>query len=91
MAAVYRNCMVCGKKFKICSTCQRNMPEELQWRRVVCCPQHFSFHLPIIRYARKEISREQAREDLSRAFAAHGNVEFSENVKSIVDEIFSDG
>ena len=38
-----RHCLVCGKEFKACNTCQQNIPEALQWRRVVCCPAHFSY------------------------------------------------
>lgn len=90
MAAIYRNCMVCGKQFKICNTCLKTMPEELQWRRVVCCSQHFAYHLPIIRYARKQISREEARAELTRAINTFGNVNFTKDIRPIVNEILAD-
>lgn len=90
MAAVYRNCMVCGKRFKICNTCLKSMPEELQWRRVVCCAQHFAYHLPIIRYSRKEIGRNEAKAELKSAIAKFGEVEFAADIKSIVNEILAD-
>lgn len=88
--AAYRNCMVCGKKFKICNTCLKNVPEELQWRRVVCCSQHFAYHLPIIRYARKQISREEAKAELTRAIEAFGSVDFTQEIKPVVNEILAD-
>lgn len=90
MAAVYRNCMVCGKQFKVCNTCLRSMPEELQWRRVVCCSQHFAYHLPIIRYVRKEISREEAKAELTRAIEKFDKIEFAEDIKPVVNEILAD-
>ncbi len=90
MTATYRNCMVCGKRFKICNTCLKSMPEELQWRRVVCCSQHFAYHLPIIRYVRKEISRDNAKAELQHAITTFGEIEFAENIKSVVNEILAD-
>lgn len=86
----YKNCMVCGKRFKICNTCLKSVPEELQWRRVVCCPQHFAYHLPIIRYTRKQITRGEAKVDLNNAFAKFGDVEFAADIKPIVDEILAE-
>lgn len=88
--AAYRNCMVCGKRFKICNTCLKSMPEELQWRRVVCCSQHFAYHLPIIRYVRKEISREEAKAELTRAIKKFDRIEFAEDIKPVVNEILAD-
>ncbi len=90
MAAVYKECMVCGKQFKVCNTCIKSVPEELQWRRVVCCSQHFAFHLPVIRYHRKQISKAEAKEDLQRAIAAFGNVNFKSDIQPIVNEILAD-
>lgn len=88
--ASYKNCMVCGKQFKICNTCLKSVPEELQWRRVVCCPQHFVYHLPIIRYSRHEITREDAKVEIEKAIAAFGEVEFSDDIKPLVREILAD-
>ncbi len=90
MAEIYRNCMVCGKRFKSCGVCHKTIPEHLQWRRVVCCPQHFAFHLPIIRYVRKEISKSEARTELENAVKNYGEIEYTEDIRSVVDEIFSD-
>lgn len=90
MAVTYKDCMVCGKRFKVCNTCIKSIPEELQWRRVVCCSQHFAFHLPIIRYVRKQISKAEACTELKRALSAYGEVEFTKDIQPIVDEILSD-
>lgn len=88
--ASYKNCMVCGKRFKICNTCLKSVPEELQWRRVVCCSQHFAYHLPIIRYTRKKIGRDEAKAELTRAIETFGNIDFAKDVKPIVNEILAD-
>lgn len=90
MAAVVKTCMVCGKQFKACGTCHKNVPEELQWRRVVCCPQHFAFHLPIIRYVRKEIDKADAKSAIENAVKNYGEIEFTNDIKAVVDEILSD-
>lgn len=82
--------MVCGKRFKVCNTCLKSIPEELQWRRVVCCSQHFAFHLPIIRYKRNQIKKDEAKAELERAIAAFGTVKFTKDVEPIVNEILSE-
>ena len=86
----YRKCMVCGKEFKVCTTCHKSIPEELQWRRVVCCSQHFAYHLPIIRYVRKQIDKETAKADLESAIKAFGRIDFVSDIKPIVNEILAD-
>ena len=82
--------MVCGKEFKACNTCQQNISETLQWRRVVCCPAHFAYHIPIIMYHNGEYNKDKARTELQNAIDAYGNIEYCDNVKAIVDEIFAD-
>lgn len=89
MAYTYKNYMVCGKQFKVCNTCHKNIPEELQWRRVVCCPQHFAFHLPIIRYSRHQISKQEANAELQNAIEKYGIPEFAKDIQSVVNEILS--
>lgn len=86
----YRDCLVCGKSFKVCNTCRKDIDEMFQWRRVVCCHEHFSYHMPIIQYARGKIDKGTARNELQNAIDTYGNIEFSDNVKGIVDEIFAD-
>ncbi len=85
-----KNCLVCGKEFKPCSTCSKNIPEELQWRRVVCCPEHFQYHLPIIKYVRKEITKAEAKEMLQNVIDAHGEVKFYDNIKAVAEEILGE-
>lgn len=82
--------MVCGKEFKACNTCQQNTPETLQWRRVVCCPAHFAYHIPIIMYHNGEYSKDKARAELQNAIDTHGDIEYCDNVKAIVNEILAD-
>lgn len=90
MADQYRDCLVCGKSFKACNTCKKDIDEMLQWRRVVCCPEHFLYHMPIIQYSRGKINKETARNELQSAIDTYGNIEFCDNVKGIVGEILAE-
>ena len=85
-----RHCLVCGKEFKACNTCQQNIPEALQWRRVVCCPAHFSYHIPIIMYHNGVYDKEKAKAELQNAIDTYGNIKFCDNVKGIVSDILSE-
>ena len=85
-----RHCLVCGKEFKACNTCQQNIPETLQWRRVVCCPAHFSYHIPIIMYHNGVYDKEKAKAELQNAIDTYGNIKFCDNVKGIVSDILSE-
>lgn len=85
-----RHCLVCGKEFKACNTCQQNIPETLQWRRVVCCASHFSYHIPIIMYHNGEYNKERAKIELQNAIDTYGNIEFCDNIKGIVSDILSE-
>ena len=87
---IIRHCLVCGKEFKACNTCQQNIPETLQWRRVVCCPSHFAYHIPIIMYHNGEYDKSKAKAELQNAIDTYGNIEFCDNVKEIVVEILTD-
>lgn len=90
MAEQYRDCLVCGKPFKVCNTCPKNMEEIFQWRRVVCCPEHFAYHIPIIQYSRGKIDKTTAQNELRSAIDTYGNIEFCDNIKNIVEDILSD-
>lgn len=90
MAKTMKSCLVCGKLFEQCNTCSKNIDEMYQWRRVVCCPEHFAYHLPIIRYARKQITKAEAKADLDKAIADYGKIEFADNVKALVAEILTE-
>ena len=85
-----RHCLVCGKEFKACNTCQQNIPETLQWRRVVCCPAHFSYHIPIIMYHNGVYDKEKAKIELQNAIDTYGNIKFCDNIKGIVSDILSE-
>ena len=85
-----RHCLVCGKEFNACNTCLQNIPETLQWRRVVCCPAHFSYHIPIIMYHNGVYDKEKAKIELQNAIDTYGNIKFCDNVKGIVFDILSE-
>ncbi len=87
---VIKHCLVCGKEFKVCNTCRKDISEILQWRRVVCCPEHFAFHMPIIEYHNGIIDKETAKSELQNAIDTYGNVDFCNNVKGIVKEILTE-
>ena len=84
------NCLVCGKEFEQCHTCNKMVDEMYQWRRVVCCPEHFSYHLPIIQYVRKQISKAEAKAELDKAIKDYGEIDFADNIKSVVAEIMAE-
>ena len=84
-----KNCLVCGKEFEACNSCSDTVSERLQWRRVVCCPEHFLYHEPIILYVRKKISKSEASKALRKAIEEYGNIEFVEGIKPIVNEILA--
>lgn len=81
------NCLVCGKEFEKCNTCNKNIDEMLQWRRVTCCPEHFQYHLPIIQYVRKQISKAEAKAELDKAIKDYGDIDFADNIKAVIAEI----
>lgn len=86
MATVMKNCLVCGKEYPACAFCD-SQNEFLAWRSVVCTQEHFAYHIPIIRYIRKQISKEQAKTDLLNAEKMYGELEYADDIKNIVAEI----
>lgn len=85
-----KNCLVCGKLFEQCHTCNKNIDEMFQWRRVVCCPEHFAYHLPIIEYVRGQISKAEAKAQLDKAIKDYGEIDFADNIKAVVAEIMAE-
>lgn len=83
---ITKQCLVCKNTFEPCSTCHQFSG----WRAVVCCPQHYMYHMPIISYERHLISKEQARKELQLAIDAYGMIDFNNNVIKIVNEILAD-
>lgn len=88
MSSTYRNCMVCGKEFKVCNTCVNRSAPQIQWRQVVCCREHFAYHMPIIQYVRHIIDKDEAKQELNYAFNEYGYVNFAEEIKPVVSEIY---
>lgn len=84
-----KNCSVCGAEFEPCRSCNDKTSDNTQWRRVVCCPEHFSFHITLIDYIRKKISKQQAADELKEAIRKYGDVKFTDSMKPIVAEILS--
>ena len=85
-----KNCLVCGKEFKPCNTCSGATNDMYNWRKVVCCREHFYYHVPIIDYIRKKVSKADARKDLTKAIQDFGEIEFADNIKSIAEEILTE-
>lgn len=86
MKEIIKECQVCGAKYKGCNFCEQQN-QFLAWRSVVCKPEHFAYHIPIISYIRKQISKEEAKKELLAAEKEYGKIEYSENIKSVVNEI----
>ena len=84
-----KNCLVCGKEFKPCNTCNKSIDENLQWRRVVCCQEHFYYHIPIIEYIRGVITKSEAKAELESVINKYGQIEFVDNIKSVVQDIMT--
>lgn len=86
MERVYKNCLVCGKRYEACAFCD-SQNSFYAWRSVVCSPEHFVYHLPIIKYIRKQVSKEDAREELLLAETQNGKIQYAADIQSVVDEI----
>lgn len=85
----YKKCLVCGKIYESCPYCDsQNM--FYAWRSVVCCEEHMVYHIPIISYIRKIISKEQAQKDLRLAEKTHGKIKYAPEIQSVVDEIMAE-
>ena len=59
-------------------------------RRVVCCPEHFNYHSPIISYVRKKMDKATAKNELQSAIDLYGEIDFCDNIKPIVAEIMAE-
>ena len=91
MEVIKKQCSVCNKMFNPCERCIQlsALSSDIQWRRVVCCPQHFEFHMPIINYVRGNISKDDAAEQLIEAMIRYGEPVYNSTVEPIVNEILS--
>ena len=85
---IMKNCLVCGKEYPACVFCD-SQNEFLAWRSVVCTQEHFAYHIPIIRYIRNQISKEQAKTDLINAEKMYGEIEYADDIKDVVNDIKS--
>lgn len=85
-----KNCLVCGKEFVPCNACLKGIPEVMQWKKVVCCKEHFAYHYPIIMFHRGDMSKSEAKELLTQAINDYGEVDFVDNIKPVVDEILAE-
>jgi len=81
-----RHCLVCGAEYEGCSFCD-NQNEFLAWRSVVCKPEHFAYHIPIIAYVRKQMSKAEAKTELLKAEKEYGKIKYADNIKDVVAEI----
>lgn len=89
MSKVYKSCQVCGKLYEACPFCD-SQNDFYAWRSVVCCEEHMAYHIPIISYIRKIITKEQANKDLTLAEKIHGKIEYAPEIRDIVSEIKED-
>ena len=83
---IMKNCLVCGKEYPACAFCD-SQNEFLAWRSVVCKQEHLAYHVPIIRYIRGQIGKEQAKTDLLNAERMYGELEYADEIKDVVKDI----
>ena len=81
-----KDCAVCVNQFKPCQSCDGSV---VQWRRVVCCPEHFYSHMVIVEYRDKAIDKATAKEQLEDVIERFGKVDFNNNIQALVDEILA--
>lgn len=82
----YKDCQVCGTTYEACPYCD-SQNDFYAWRSVVCCEEHMAYHIPIISYIRKIITKEQANKDLTLAEKIYGKIEYAPEIRDIVSEI----
>lgn len=85
---VMKRCQVCGNEYPACSYCEE-YGEGYSWRTVVCCREHFLFHLPIIQYIRHKMPKGEAKEQLTLAEEKYGKIDYLPEIQKVVNEIFS--
>lgn len=90
LTKVIKTCQVCGAEYEGCTFCEQQN-RFLAWRSVVCSPEHFAYHIPIISYIRKQMTKEEARKELLAAEKEYGKIEYADNIKAIVAEIKDSG
>ena len=81
---------MCGAEYEGCTFCEQQN-QFLAWRSVVCKPEHFAYHIPIISYIRKQMTKEEARKELLAAEKEYGKIEYADNIKAVVAEIKDSG
>lgn len=90
-----KRCMVCNKEFTPCSRCSGSISgingvDLKPWRQVVCCPEHYSFHVTLNKYVRGTIDKETAGKELRTAIRYYGEVDYNDNVKHLAEEIMAE-
>lgn len=88
MSKLYKECLVCGKTYEACAFCD-SQSVFYAWRSVVCSPEHFAYHVPIIGFIRGQISKEQACSELADAERKYGTLDYADDIKDVVKDIKS--
>lgn len=83
---IIKDCAVCKKQFKPCQSCDGSV---VQWRRVVCCPEHFSPHVTLVAFRDGLIDKQTAKKDMEDIIKRFGEIDFNNNVQALVDKIFA--
>lgn len=84
-----KQCKLCGKDYPACSYCERQN-EFLAWRSVGCCHEHFIGYVTLVNYINKEITKDEAKQELLNLEDKYGKIAYSPLNQNIVDEIFND-
>ena len=82
-------CRICGKKYKVCPHCE-TARERTPWRIVTDTAVHYQIWVAVSQYKSKIISKEEAREMLSRiAYDRAEEVNFIPAIRDIINEIMT--
>lgn len=61
MAKPNWNCIVCGKAYRVCRSCETS--HSYKW--IACCPEHYAIRQIVLAYRDKKISKQEAQRELS--------------------------
>lgn len=82
-------CRICGKTYKVCSHCE-TVRNRTPWRIITDTAVHYQIWVAISQYQSKIITRQEAREMLSRiAYDRDEEKDFIPAVRDIINEIMT--
>lgn len=84
-----RTCVVCGQRYHLCPTCEKNENRFFSWRLIACSPRCYQIHNIVHSWFYGEIDASKAQDQLLE-FGYFDLETVSENVREAADKIFAD-